>query len=108
MANTVKKTSKKRTASQKSSSSPKVAKVSTKKAFRTSQQAQKWLFERTDYEKQEYLRYNVTTFSLDRMEKLLSLLGNPQKKTHGCPHCRNQGQGIYRDHVGQDVRVQWV
>src|SRR4030066_136436 len=39
-----------------------------------------YLFEKTDYEKQEHLRYNVSTFNLKRMEKLLSLLGNPHKK----------------------------
>jgi len=38
------------------------------------------LFARTDYEKEKRLRYNVTTFNLDRMKKLLSLLGNPHKK----------------------------
>lgn len=38
------------------------------------------MFERTDYEKEQRLRYNVTTFNLDRMKKLLSLLGNPHKK----------------------------
>ncbi len=101
MANTVKNTSKKRTASQKSSSSPKVAKVSTKKAFRTFQQAQKWLFERTDYEKQEYLRYNVTTFSLDRMEKLLSLLGNPQKKLTAVHIAGTKGKGSTATMLGK-------
>ena len=40
----------------------------------------KYLYEKTDYEKQSRLRYNVTTFNLNRMEKLLSLVGNPHKK----------------------------
>ncbi|MBN1805093.1 MAG: bifunctional folylpolyglutamate synthase/dihydrofolate synthase [Sedimentisphaerales bacterium] len=60
--------------------SSKVASVKSKKAFKTYQQAIDYLFERTDYEKQERLRYNVTTFNLDRMQKFLSLLGNPHDK----------------------------
>jgi dihydrofolate synthase/folylpolyglutamate synthase len=58
----------------------KVAKVRAKKAFKSYDQAIGYLFEKTDYEKQEHLRYNVSTFNLKRMEKLLSLLGNPHKK----------------------------
>src|SRR3972149_7403462 len=61
-------------------SSPKIVKVESKKAFRTYKEAMKYLYEKTDYEKQSRLRYNVTTFNLNRMEKLLSLLGNPHKK----------------------------
>jgi len=61
-------------------SSPKIAKVESKKAFKTYKEAMKYLYEKTDYEKQSRLRYNVTTFNLNRMEKLLSLLGNPHKK----------------------------
>ncbi len=58
----------------------KIAPVRTKKAFKNYEQAIKYLFDRTDYEKEQRVRYNVTTFNLSRMEKLLSLLGNPQKK----------------------------
>ncbi len=61
-------------------SSSKVAKVKSKIAFQTFKEAIEYLFDRTDYEKAEVVRYNVTTFSLDRMEKLLSLLGNPHLK----------------------------
>ncbi len=60
--------------------SSKVAPVRAKKAFKKYDEAISYLFEKTDYEKQEHLRYNVTTFNLKRMEKLLSLLGNPHKK----------------------------
>jgi hypothetical protein len=76
MAKTVKTTGKKR-----KKKSSKVASVKSKKAFKTYQQALDYLFERTDYEKQERLRYNVTTFNLNRMQKLLTLLGNPHKKS---------------------------
>ena len=57
----------------------KVAKVKSRKAFRSYKEALKYLYERTDYEKEKRLRYNVTTFNLARMEKLLSLIGNPHK-----------------------------
>jgi len=76
MAKLVKTTGKKRTRK----SSSKVAKVKSKKTFRSYQKAIGYLYERTDYEKQQRLRYNVTTFNLKRMQKLLSLLGDPHKK----------------------------
>jgi dihydrofolate synthase/folylpolyglutamate synthase len=63
-----------------SSTSSNVVKTKPKKAFRTYKQAIAYLFDRTDYERQTVLRYNVTTFNLDRMKKLLGLLDNPHKK----------------------------
>jgi len=51
------------------------------------------LFERTDYEKEKRLRYNVTTFNLDRMKKLLSLLGNPHKKIQTAHIGGTKGKG---------------
>jgi len=89
MAKAAKKTRKKRTVK----STSKVAKVKSKKAFRTYKDAIKYLFARTDYEKQEYLRYNVTTFNLDRMKKLLSLLGNPHKKIPTVHIAGTKGKG---------------
>lgn len=88
MARTIKTTGKKR-----KKKSSKVASVKSKKAFKTYQQALDYLFERTDYEKQERLRYNVTTFNLNRMEKLLSLLGNPHKKIHTVHIGGTKGKG---------------
>ena len=76
MVKPVRTTGKKRT----KKSSSKVARVKTKKAFRNYDKAIEYLYGRTDYEKQERLRYNVTTFNLKRMEKLLSLVGNPHTK----------------------------
>jgi hypothetical protein len=64
MVKTIKTTGKKR-----KKKSSKVASVKSKKAFKTYKQALAYLFERTDYEKQERLRYNVTTFNLNRMKK---------------------------------------
>jgi len=89
MAIPVKTIGKKRT----KKSSSKVAKVKTKKAFRSYQQAMKYLFERTDYEKEKRLRYNVSTFNLARMKKLLSLLGNPHSKIRTVHIAGTKGKG---------------
>ncbi|HEV59171.1 MAG TPA: hypothetical protein ENN87_17010, partial [Phycisphaerales bacterium] len=56
-----------------------VAKIKQNRAFRTYDQAMKYLFERTDYERQQRVRYNSDTFDLGRMERLLDGLGNPHK-----------------------------
>jgi len=89
MAKTLRTTGKKR----EKKSSSEFAKVKVKKPFRTYQQAIDYLFAKTDYEKQERLRYNVTTFDLDRMEKLLSLLGNPHNKIHTVHIGGTKGKG---------------
>jgi dihydrofolate synthase/folylpolyglutamate synthase len=73
--------------------SSKVEKVKLVRQFRTIKQGLEYLFSRTDYEKQSRLRYNVTTFSLDRMEKLLSLLGNPHKKLVTAHIAGTKGKG---------------
>ena len=57
-----------------------VSKIKQKVAFRTYDRAIRYLFDKTDYERQRHLRYNVTTFDLGRMEKLLRAVGNPHKK----------------------------
>ena len=90
MAKSVKKTRKKQT---KASASKTIATVRPKKAFRTYKDAIKYLYERTDYEKETRLRYNFTIFNLDRMEKLLSLLGNPHKKTPTVHIAGTKGKG---------------
>ena len=89
MAKTTQKTRKKRTGKH----SAKVVKVSTKKAFKNHNQAMKYLLERTNYENEKHLRYNVTTFNLNRMAKLLSLLGNPHKKTPTVHIAGTKGKG---------------
>ena len=38
-----------------------------------------YLFSATDYEKMRRVRYNADTFSLDRMRRLLGLMGSPQE-----------------------------
>jgi dihydrofolate synthase/folylpolyglutamate synthase len=57
-----------------------VSKIKQKNAFRTYDRALRYLFDKTDYERQRNLRYNVTTFDLGRMEKLLRAVDNPHKK----------------------------
>ncbi|MBW8035497.1 MAG: bifunctional folylpolyglutamate synthase/dihydrofolate synthase [Planctomycetes bacterium] len=65
----------------------------TKKAFRTYNSAMRYLFDKTDYEKQQKLRYNVTTFDLDRMNSLLKNLGNPHKKIATVHIAGTKGKG---------------
>jgi len=71
----------------------KLAKVKSKRALKSYKQAIKYLSERTDYEKEHLPRYNTTTFSLDRMEKLLSLVGNPHKKIPTAHIAGTKGKG---------------
>lgn len=93
MAKTVKKTRKTTSKKQPKKKVSKVARVRTKKAFSTYDQAVKYLAEQTDYEKQTRVGYNVTTFSLDRMKKLLSLVGNPHKKITTVHIAGTKGKG---------------
>lgn len=68
-------------------------KVKSKKAFSNYQQAMKYLSEKTDYEKETRVRYNVTTFNLDRMRNLLKLVGNPQDKFATAHIAGTKGKG---------------
>lgn len=87
---TTKKTAKRKTTSRKRK---KTASVRARKQFRTYNQAMQYLYERTDYETQKRVRYNVTTFNLDRMNKLLSLLGDPHKKLETVHIAGTKGKG---------------
>jgi len=78
---------------QKRKSTPKVVKVKSKKPFKSYKEAVKYLLDRTDYEKEKYPRYNSTTFNLERMEKLLSLIGNPHKKIATAHIAGTKGKG---------------
>jgi len=92
MATTQNKT-RKRTASGTKTKPDSVEKLSRKAVFRTYDQALKYLFERTDYERQSRLRYNVTTFNLDRMEALLKALGAPHKNLRTVHIAGTKGKG---------------
>jgi dihydrofolate synthase/folylpolyglutamate synthase len=89
MAKATRRTGKKRT--QKRSS--KVATVRAKRAFSNYGKAMRYLFGKTDYEKQRHVRYNVTTFNLARMERLLSRVGRPQTKIHAVHIGGTKGKG---------------
>ena len=69
------------------------SKVKRKAALRTYKDALQYVFGMTDYEKQQTLRYNVTTFNLDRMERLLKNLGNPHKKIETVHIAGTKGKG---------------
>lgn len=92
MAMTSKSTGKK-TSSKKPSCSSVATVKRAAKAFRTYEQALQYLFDKTDYEKQGRLRYNVTVFDLDRMNELLKGLGNPHKKTKSVHIAGTKGKG---------------
>ncbi len=89
MAKTIRTTGKK----QVRKDSSKVATVRARKAFSHYKEALAYLLDRTDYEKEEHVRYNVTTFSLERMEKLLSLLGDPHTKINTVHIAGTKGKG---------------
>lgn len=90
MAKSTKTTTKKK-AKKKPSSVSKTKKAT--KAFRTYKQALNYLFEKTDYERQRTLRYNVTTFNLDRMNKLLKYVDNPHQKIKTVHIAGTKGKG---------------
>lgn len=77
----------------KSRKKAKVKVVKPKLAFRTYDNAMSYIFKNTDYEKQQKLRYNVTTFNLDRMEDLLENLGNPHSKVKTVHIAGTKGKG---------------
>jgi dihydrofolate synthase/folylpolyglutamate synthase len=89
MAKTIRTTGKKHAGR----SSSKVASIKADRAFDNYKEAITYLFDRTDYEKEEHVRYNVTTFSLDRMERLLSLVGDPHKKFKTAHIAGTKGKG---------------
>ncbi|MHC4622413.1 MAG: bifunctional folylpolyglutamate synthase/dihydrofolate synthase [Planctomycetota bacterium] len=77
----------------KKKSPSKLRRVSSRKRFSRYDDALKYLFSLTDYEKETRVGYNVTTFSLARMEKLLSLLGNPHKRLNAAHIAGTKGKG---------------
>jgi len=89
MASNVSKTRKK----QSKSRLPKTAVVASRKPFKIYDEAIKYLFNRTNYEQEKHLRYNIDTFNLKRMEHLLSLIGNPQSKVDTVHIAGTKGKG---------------
>ena len=89
MKKSASKTRKKRSKSR----SSKLAVVASHKTFRTYDEAIKYLNSNTNYEQEKHLRYNVDTFNLKRMERLLSLVGNPHTKTDTVHIAGTKGKG---------------
>ncbi|MGD0552611.1 MAG: folylpolyglutamate synthase/dihydrofolate synthase family protein [Sedimentisphaerales bacterium] len=71
----------------------KTAVVVSRKPFKTYDEAIKYLFNRTNYEQEKHLRYNVDTFNLKRMEHLLSRIGNPHTKIDTVHIAGTKGKG---------------
>lgn len=53
----------------------------------------RWLYEHIDHERMRIVRYNERTFNLDRMRKLLDLLGNPQEGLKAVQVAGTKGKG---------------
>jgi len=71
----------------------KLTAVTSHKQFRTYDDAMKYLCGKTNYEQEKHLRYNVDTFNLKRMERLLSLVGNPHNKIDTVHIAGTKGKG---------------
>ncbi|MBM4016910.1 MAG: bifunctional folylpolyglutamate synthase/dihydrofolate synthase [Planctomycetes bacterium] len=59
----------------------------------TYESALRYLFSSTDYERMRRVRYNADTFSLDRMRRLLDLLGRPHEKFPSVHVAGTKGKG---------------
>src|SRR5690606_37474317 len=55
--------------------------------------ALRWLFDHTDYERMRIIHYNNRTFSLERMRKLLDILGNPHEQIRCVQVAGTKGKG---------------
>ncbi|OXU14783.1 bifunctional folylpolyglutamate synthase/dihydrofolate synthase [Sedimentisphaera salicampi] len=63
------------------------------KAIRGYKEAMDYIFSHTDYEKQRLLRYNITTFDLTRMYRLLKEMKNPEKGQNFIHIAGSKGKG---------------
>jgi len=52
-----------------------------------------YLFSATDYERMQRVRYNADTFSLDRMRRLLGMLGSPERSLRTIHVAGTKGKG---------------
>jgi dihydrofolate synthase/folylpolyglutamate synthase len=93
MAKRKKTTRKTKTVKKASKSRKKTSKVKSKKPFKSYKKAIDYLSELTNYEKEKVVRYNTSTFNLNRMKKLLSLVGNPHKKINAIHIAGTKGKG---------------
>jgi dihydrofolate synthase/folylpolyglutamate synthase len=89
-------TTKKRSArskSGKSSSTTKPARSANSVKITNYTTAVKWLYDHMDHEKQRLVKYDDQTFSLDRMKRLLALLGDPQDQLKCVQIVGTKGKG---------------
>ncbi|MEM9789446.1 MAG: folylpolyglutamate synthase/dihydrofolate synthase family protein [Planctomycetota bacterium] len=82
-----------RSKSGKSSSAKKPAGAAKSSQITNYTTAVKWLYDHTDHEKQRLVKYDDQTFSLDRMRRLLSLLGDPQDQLKCVQVVGTKGKG---------------
>ncbi len=55
--------------------------------------AQRWLYEHVDHERMRMVRYDERTFNLNRMRKLLDILGNPHQQLKAVQVAGTKGKG---------------
>ena len=67
--------------------------------------AVRYLLERTDFERMRTVKYNETTFRLDRMEQLLSKLGNPHKQIRTVHVAGTNGKGSTVHMIGSMLQA---
>ncbi|MAE61870.1 MAG: hypothetical protein CMJ49_11010 [Planctomycetaceae bacterium] len=85
------KAAKKSAAGAKSAAAPKTGGSRTRITNYTT--ALRWLYDHTDYERMRLVRYNATTFNLERMRRLLKALGNPEKQLRFAHVAGTKGKG---------------
>jgi dihydrofolate synthase/folylpolyglutamate synthase len=67
--------------------------------------AVRYLLERTDFERMRSVKYNETTFKLDRMEQLLAKLGNPHKQIRTVHVAGTNGKGSTVSMIGSMLQA---
>lgn len=67
--------------------------------------ALRWLYEHADHERQRMVKYDQPTFNLDRMNRLLSLLGNPHDELKIVHVAGTKGKGSTCAMVGSMLRA---
>lgn len=67
--------------------------------------AVRYLLERTDFERMRTVKYNETTFKLDRMEQLLAKLGDPHKQIRTVHVAGTNGKGSTVHMIGSMLQA---
>lgn len=72
---------------------PAAKSAATSGAINNYSTAMKWLYEHSDHERMRVIRYNPTTFNLERMRRVLKALGNPEKDVRFVHIAGTKGKG---------------